>query len=511
MAENTRSSRLAVIEETTEGTILDPAASTNFIPLQPGFEFVPNVASITNEEIRGSIGQSPSIQGLEAPTASFSEYLKHSGVEGQAPNYGLVIESAFGSVSSNATERLTAAASTTSLLKLSAGGADFDNPTTALGKAVLVKDGTNGYSIRPVDSRSGNDLTLGFNLPAAPAAGIGVGKCVSYKCEDSGHPTMSAWLYRANGGAVEAIAGARTTEMAMSLSVGELINIAFTLNGTAFYMNPIRITSSTNKLDFTDDDGTFAATIPVAVYKHPHDLAAAITTAMNTANSGETHTCTFNSTGALAGKFTIVSTGTVLSLLWNTGANTANTIASKIGFSAAADSTGSPATTGYNSPTVQSYASALTPSYDSVDPMAAKYMEVLIGSASSYESACVQTMSISISNAVQDVLCISAESGVEGKVIQNRATSITIVSQLKRHDADKFRRFIGNVDTKFLFNFGTKSGGNWIPGKSGCFYCPQAKITDYKHGDDNGLVTMEYTIFPYADANGNPEIYLNFV
>ena len=120
-------------------------------------------------------------------------------------------------------------------------------------------------------------------------------------------------------------------------------------------------------------------------------------------------------------------------------------------------------------------------------------------------------MSISISNAVQDVLCISAESGVEGKVIQNRATSITIVSQLKRHDADKFRRFIGNVDTKFLFNFGTKSAGNWIAGKSGCFYCPQAKITDYKHGDDNGLVTMEYTIFPYADASGNPEIYLNFL
>lgn len=506
MAENTRSSRLAVVREVTEGTIVDPSSGTQFIPLQPGFEFAPNVGSLANDELRGSIGQAPSIQGLENPSAAFKEYLKHSGVEGQAPGYSLVLESAFGAESANGTQRLTTAASSTSVVKLASGGTDF-----ALGKAILVKDGTNGYSIRPVDSVSTNDLTLGFNLPVAPLTGIGVGKCVNYTPADSGHPTMSAFLYRANGGALEAIAGARTTEFKLDLTVGELINLSFSLQGTSSYMNPIRITSSTNKLDFTDDDGTFAASIPVAVYKHPHALADAITSAMNTANSGETHTCTFNSTGALAGKFTILSTGTLLSLLWNSGTNTANTIAAKIGFSAAADSTGTAATTGYNSLTAQSYSSTYTPSYDAVDPMAAKYMEVLIGSASSYESACVQTMSITVTNNLGPVKCIAAESGLDGKIVQNRATSITIVSQLKRHDADKFKRFIGNVDTKFLFNFGTKSGGNWVPGKSGCVYCPQAKITDYKHGDDNGLVTMEYTIFPYVDASGNPEIYLNFV
>lgn len=502
---------MAVIEEVTEGTLLAPTAGTDFIPLQPGFDFAPNIGTLTNEEIRGSIGQSPSIQGLEAPTATFNEYLKHSGVEGQEPNYGLVIESAFGSVSANGTERVTAAASTVSLLKLTAGGADFDNPTTALGKAVLVKDGTNGYSIRPVDSRSGNDLTLGFDLPAAPAAGLGVGKCVNYLPLDTGHPTVSAWLYRANGGAVEAIAGARTTEMTMDMSVGELINLSFKLDGVASYLNPIFITVTSNKLDFTDDDGTFAATIPVGVYKNPHSLASSITSALNSANPGETHTCVFYSSGANAGKFKIYSTGTVLSLLWNTGANTANTIAAKIGFSAAADSTGTAATTGYTSATVQSYASALTPSYDSADPMAAKNMEVLIGDASSYESVCVQTMNLSVANEVQDVKCISAESGVEAKVIQKRTTSIKVVAQLERHDADKFRRFIDNVDTKFLFNFGTKSGGNWVAGKCGCFYAPKAKISEYKHGDDNGLVTMEYTILPYVDSASNPEIYLNFL
>jgi len=497
---------MAVVEEVTEGTLLAPSAGTQFIPLQPGFEFVPSVETISNDELRGSIGQAPSIQGLEQPTASFSEYLKHSGVEGQEPNYGIVLESLFGTKNVNATERLTAASSTTTLLKLASGGSDFE-----LGRAVLLKDATNKYQIRPVQSVSSNDLTLGFALPAAPAAGLGCGKAITYKPADSGHPTMSAWLYRANGGAVEAIAGARATEMSLNLSVGELIGMDFTLAGTSFYFNPIEITSSTNKLDFTDDDGTFAATISAGWYKHPADLASAITTAMNAANSGETHTCTFINTGTHAGKFQIVSTGTLLSLLWNTGANTANTIAAKIGFSAAADSTGTAATTGYKSSSVQVYSSAYTPSYDNVDPMAAKYMEVLIGDQSDYESACVQTMTISITNNVQDVKCISAQSGVEGKVIESRNASVSIVAQMKRHDADKFNRFLNNSDTKFLFNFGTKSGGNWIAGKSGCFYCPQAKVNGVQLGDDNGLVTMQYELFPYVDASGNPEMYLNFL
>jgi hypothetical protein len=511
VAENTRSSRLAVIEEVTEGTLLDPTAGTNFIPLQPGFSFVGEVETLTNDELRGSIGPSPSIQGLEKPVASFTEYLKHSAVEGQAPNYGLVIESCMGSVSSNATERLTAASSTTTLLKLASGGADFDNPTVALGKAVLVKDGTNGYSIRPVDSRSGNDLTLGFALAAAPAAGLGVGKCVSYRQEDSGHPTYSAHLYRANGGALEAIAGCRTESMTMNLSVGELISLDFNLQGTAFYFNPIRITSSNNKLDFTDDDGTFAATIPVGVYKTPKTLADAVASAMNSANSGETHACVFFSTGANAGKFKISSTGTLLSILWNTGANTANTIAAKLGFSAATNSTGTAATTGYTSASVQSYAASLTPAYDSADPMAAKYMEVLIGDQSDYESACVQSMTITVTNSIQDVKCLSAESGVEAKVVQSRTSEINITAQMKKHDSDKFHRFLNNSDVKFLFNFGTKSGGNWVAGKSGCFYAKSAKVSGVQLGDDNGLVTMEYNVVPYVDSSSNPELFLNFL
>ncbi len=503
MAEKNRSSALAIVEETTAGVYVPPSAGGQFIALQEGFSFVPAFNVLENGEIRSSIGASKPIQGLESPNGSFDHYLRHSGVEGTAPGYGPLLEAAMGSTSSNATERLLAASSTVSLLKLASGGGDF-----ARGKAVLVKDGTNGYEVRPVDSVATNDLTLGFNLPAAPAAGIGVGKCVNYAVANEGHPTLSITLYRGNGGAIEAIAGSRVTQMALSVQAGELVNGSFTFEGTKYFFDPITITASTDTLDFTDDDGTFAATIPADTYRDPHDLAAAVTAAMNSANAGETHTCTYSDT---TGKFTIVSTGTVLSLLWNTGANTAQTIGTKLGFLVAADDTGIAATTGYTSDNAITLSNSITPAYDSADPQAAKNNEVLIGDATNLTCFCAASMDVTLANEVVDVECVCAESGVQEKVFTRRTVESVIVGVLERYDADKFKKFRSNADVKFLYNFGSKTGGNWVAGTVCSIYMPSATVSAFELGDNNGLVTMNITVRAYVDSTGAGEFYINFL
>jgi len=508
MAENTRASRLAIRKESTEGTLIDLSSGSQFIPLQPGFEFVPNVESIENAEIRSSIGKAAPIQGIEQPKASFSEYLRHSGVEGQAPNWGPLLEALFGLVTTNSTQRSTTSSSTTTLLKMASNGSEFPR-----GTPILVKDGTNGYSIRFSDGFSTNDVTPNFALPGAPASGVGAGKAVYYTPQDSGHPTLSLWMLRGNGGALEAIAGARAIEMNLEMNVGQIINLGFSLEGTSYYFNPLRVDSTNNKLNFTDDDGTFTATIPSKVYKNPHELARAIAAAMDTANSGETHSVSYsNSTG----KFTITSTGTVLSLLWKTGTNgsdfTDTHIGTLIGFSDAADNSGTAAGTGYTGASAISLTSALSPSYDSADPLVAKNMEVLIGtSASAYDSICVQSFRAQVSNTKQLLRCINAESGVGGSILNERSEEITVVATMSRYDAGKFDQFINNTDVKFQFSFGTKSGGNWQAGKSGGLYVPTAKISAFQLGDDNGIVTMRYTIKPYVNSSGQPEMYLGFV
>jgi hypothetical protein len=503
MAEKNRSSSLAIIEEVTEGTLVAPTLATQFIPIQDNFEIDPGFEVLENAEIKNSIGVAKPIQGLEQPTGSFDHYLKHSGVEGQAPAYLPLLRSALGTSSTNGTERLTAAASTVSLLKLAAGGGDF-----ALGKAVLVKDGTNGYSIRPVHSVATNDLTLGFNLPFAPAAGIGAGKCVNVAPANEGHPSLSLWMYRGGGGALEAVAGSKVTEMNLSIAAGELINGSFSFSGVKYFFDPIIIGATDTKLDFTDDDGTFVATVTAKTYTSPHELAAAIQAAMNTASPGETKTVVYQDAD---GKFKITSTGAVLSLLWNTGGNAANTIGDKIGFLTAADDTGAGGAVGYTSDNAQSWASAITPTFDAADPIAAKNHEVLIGDSDDIVNFCAESIAISLTNTIVDQKCVGAESGVEAKIHNRREVECTIIGFLERHDADKFNKFANNSNIRFAYNFGLKTGGNWVAGKCGNVYAPTCTVSAFKLGDSDGLVTMEITVKAYVDDTGAGEFFLNFL
>jgi len=156
MAEQNRNSRLAIVEEVTEGTLVEPSVGTEFIALQAGFAFAPNFENLENDEIRASIGRSKSILGLERPDASFNHYMRASGVEGTAPGFRLLLKAVFGSENVNSTERTTTAGSTVSVIELAAGGSDF-----ARGRALLIKDGTNGFSVRNVQSVATNSLTLG--------------------------------------------------------------------------------------------------------------------------------------------------------------------------------------------------------------------------------------------------------------------------------------------------------------------------------------------------------------
>lgn len=500
----TKGSRLAIVTEVTEGTPVSPTAATQYIALQDGYDLEPAFDSLANAELTGSIGKAKPVLGLENPTVSLSHYMRHSGVEGQEPDFGRLIEGAFGGKSVNATQYTTAAGSTTgstsaaAVLNHAAGtGTNFER-----GEALLIKDGTNGYHIRNVLSRVTDASTLNFNLAAAPAASVGLGKAVLYK-PGSSFPTFSIFDYRGNGAATQLVAGSRVVEMGVEISAGEYINSNFKLDGLSYYFNPIEITTSTSKLDF-NDGGVKAATITTGFYKDPLDLAAAIASAMDTLSS-DTITCTYSSS---TGKFTIATDGAALSLLWNTGTNTANSIATKIGFTTAADST---AALTYTSANALTLTSPQTPTFDSADPLVAKSNEVLLGTFSDISCFCASTVKFSIKNSKVDVKCVCADSGKQESVITGREISIDISAVLPQYEADKFHRYHTNQTTAFMYNFGEKSGGNWIAGKAGNIYIPTATISKFKVTDQNGLVALDITLSAFVDSSGNGEVYLNFL
>ena len=497
----TKSTVIATMKEVTEGTLILPSAGTDFIPPTGYPELSPNIELLDNNELRGSIGKAKGISGIETPMASFGLYLKASGVEGQSPNYGELLEGVFGATTVQSTARTTAAASTTSVVKLAAGGSDY-----ARGKAMLNKDSV--YSIRPVHSVSTNDVTLGFNLTSAPPISVTCGKFVNFSPANSGHPSVSVIRYSGNEHSVDAIAGGKVTKFDLKADAGSLIESTVELTGTKYFFDLIEITSSTEVIDFLDDATTRAASVTVKAYKTPHELASALASAMNALGSSNTFSVSYNDNGANAGKFTIASSGTTLTLKWNTGTNTASSIASKIGFSTAADSS---AALTYTSATVQSWVAPYTVSFDAADPLVAKNNEVFLGDSTDNVNFCASSLSITFENENSAVKCIGAEGGIDSNFFSGRTATITVTGRLDKHDADLINRFLNNSDTRFMYNAGEKSGGNWVAGKCVSVYVPTCSVTSYKMTDLDGIVGVEIELKSFVDSSGNGEVYLNFL
>lgn len=501
MAISTKSSVFGVMKETTEGTYLVPAASTDYVALRPDAAMAPSIETLENEEVKSSIGASQPILGNEAPTYSVSHYIKHSGVEGQAPAYGKFLESLFGAVDTEATQYDTVSSSTTSVIKVDTGeGAQFRR-----GQALLIKDSTNGYRIRAVESISSDDLTLMFRLPSAPSSGVNLGKATTYYPANSGHPTLSLTHYLGNGGAIQAMTGARVVSASITGESGALLDGSFSMEGNGYYLNPIIITSSTEVLDFLDDATTRAVSVDVKTYKCPEDLAAALETAMNAAGSSNTFTVSFSKT---TGKFTIASSGTTLSLLWNTGANAASSIGTKLGFLVAANDTGALTYTSDNAITLTA---PHTPSYDSSNPVAVKNQEVMVGSVSDYLCFAASSFEFSVESPKTNILSICAESGISSSVVNERTVTVTVSGYLTQYDSDIFYKFIKGQNVKFQYSFGEKVGGNWVAGKCGCISLPTATVSSYEVTDVDGVVGLNLTLTGYVNASGEGECFISFV
>lgn len=498
----TRSSILAVKKEVTEGLPVLPTVGTDAIALQDDISVSPSFDELDNAELKASIGTAKVILGNENPTVSFSHYMRASGVEGQAPNFGALIESFMGGSFVSSVEHNTVAASTVGVLKVDAA----EGLLYQRGQGVLIKDSVNGFRVRCIDSVATDDLTLGFQVPVAPATGVNLGRNVLYKPANSNHPTLTTWFYLGNQGAVEMVSGARVTSMTVDANAGEFINANFSLEGLAFYFDPITVLSTNTHLDFETDAGNATAVIPAKTYKDPHQLAAAIQTAMQ-GQVVQVITVIYNDSGVNEGKFTISSTGAVFNLEFATGANTATTIALTLGYTAT-DKTGALT---YSSNNAISYAFPYTAAFDNADPNVGKNMEVMLGDASDFVCFEASAISISGSNTKADLTSLCAESGKSGSIISERTFDITVTARLSQYDADIWRRFREGSNTKFQMTMGPKVGGNWVPGKVSVAYCPTATVSSFTISDADGLAVMEIGLKAYVGNDGAGEFYYSFL
>ena len=495
---NNKASVLAVKKEVTENVLVNPTASTDYVALQEGFSISPQFDELTSAELKNSIGAGETILGNENPTASFDHYIRSSGVEGQEPDYGKVLESVFGAKSVPVDEYAVAAGSTDSIIVVGSGeGVNFER-----GQCLLVKDGANKYSMRNVLSVSGDDLTLAQKLPIAPSSiGIGLGQAILYKPANDSHPSLSLMVFRGNGGAIEAMSGSKISEFSMSAESGQFVNGSFSVEGSGYYFNPMTVSASNKFLDFSDGS-VKSVSLAEKTYKDPNDLAAALEAAMNSATTGIT--VIYSSSN---GKFTISKDSGTLSLLWDTGVNGANSIGQLLGFNTDFDDTGS---LSYVADGAISLVSPQAPAFDAASPLVAKNNEVMLGGFNDVTCFGARTVNFTLSNTVTAIPDLCEESGIEGKIITGREVSIDVVALLNKYDVSKFTSFREGSNVSFTYNFGEKSGGNWVAGKCANLFVPTAKISSFSVDDGDGLAILNMTIKAYV-ADGLGECYLNFV
>jgi hypothetical protein len=405
----------------------------------------------------------------------------------------LVLEACLGGTSTASTEYDTVSGSTVAVLKVNTGeGAFWER-----GQAALIKDGTNGYRIRCIDSIATDDLNMSFNVPVAPASGVNLGKCVLYKPASVGHPTLSLWHYIGNSGALQALAGGRVTSAAFSMTAGELINASYSLEGVGYFFDPIVVVAGSNLIQF-NDGAPKTATIAVKAYKSPIELADAIATAF-TAAAGATVTCVYSST---TGKFTLTKAAAV-GITWLTGTDS---IGATIGFTA-----DDVAVTTTTSDSAVSFASPQSPSYDTSDPLVAKDNEVMLGLATEYACFSASTVSFTVNTPKANINSICAQSGVSGSVINSREVTISVSALLNQYQAVEFERFRVGTAVKFQYSFGSKSAGNWTAGKSGALYCPSATISAFTIADADGLAQIDIELNAFVNSTGDGEVYVSFV
>lgn len=508
-AQPNRASAFAIVSEDTCAELKIISANSSFIPLRSGYSLNASVEEIQSNEFINSLGMTKSYLGKESHTGTHTAYLK-VGESSLLTEISPLLVNAIGTSIYRSSTYLVMNSTATSIhVNVNA------NSAFNLGEAVLVSDLTSGYYIRNIESISsdGSVLRLFPGFTSAPSVGATINANRLFRPIEADHLSFSAWLFRGNGGSIEALSGCNISEFGMTLDSGQLAECNFSYTGRKYYFNPIQITSANSKLEFASGSATriHYADITPKVYRTPLELATELKAKMD-AKSDDNFTINFYSWGDYKGKFNIASDGTYLDLRWQ-GTFKASSIGTQIGFDTSATDSGS---TNYYSDNVQVYTpkvisnqSALSPSYDNVDMITVKNATCWIGSNTDAYLRKASKLSISVATPTVDIDDMTSETGIYERLKSSRSVTINATILFEKHEVDLFNKFIENTSLSFGAAIGDKdSYGNWTAGQCINFYSPIVKIiSNNRTGDD--VVAVELSMKAFVSTSYK-DFYLNY-
>ncbi len=212
-----RNTKIAIVEETTEGTLATELASSALAFREDGISV--NIGRELLEEgfITGSLSETAPRAGMWADDLGWTlpTYARGKGTLTTKPDFSTALKSLMGSEAIN-TDDTVAASPTPKPTIFTVTGHDF-----TLGQLILVdSEPTRIVGI------SSDEITVWPPLSAAPSASDSVEVGINWMLASTGHPTFSSYLYF-DGSKRLALAGCRTNSLEINFEVGQQCKMEF--------------------------------------------------------------------------------------------------------------------------------------------------------------------------------------------------------------------------------------------------------------------------------------------
>jgi len=223
--------KVAIKEEVTEGTFVVPAAGSDFVQLLgDGASMEPSKELLERDLIGGGLSAATPRTGLWSVSGQLNVEMKSNGTEGNAPEYGLLLEGCLGTTRAAVTKTSSDAdGGTYSDVVICFATADVG--VYNVGDILHIKR-AGAHHISPITDITGTEVTL---LVADPAGafvdGLVVSALTTYLPADEDHKAISVSRYIEDA-VLEKAAGCKITSMGMEgFTTGQMGKFAFGFEG----------------------------------------------------------------------------------------------------------------------------------------------------------------------------------------------------------------------------------------------------------------------------------------
>lgn len=225
--------KVAVTEEITEGTYQAPADSDFVTVLEDGLELNGTKESLERNILgTGLTKAQPRTANREVSGTVPCEF-KSGNTEGDAPEYGIMVESSLGDKRSSASSVTSETGHTTTQINI--GDADISN--FKVGDIALIKE-AGAFHLSPItvvdESIGAAFITILIAGDSAFSDNVEIANFTTYFAADTGHPTFSVTKYIEDNIKTEGL-GCRTTSMSVeNFSANQLASWSFGVQGLDF-------------------------------------------------------------------------------------------------------------------------------------------------------------------------------------------------------------------------------------------------------------------------------------